>query len=147
MRSRERGIWYLVQGSAEAAPGQWTTMKVLLVDDNEELREFLTLSLRESNMDVVAVENGTQALAEVEKGKFDVLIIDSVMPGEDGIAITQRIRATKAGQRVPILMMSALSTALARRMAKSAGASEFLTKPFSPTQLLEQVRTLTSSRA
>ncbi len=118
-------------------------MKVLLVDDNEELREFLTISLSESQMDVVAVENGAQALAKIESDKFDVVIIDSVMPGEDGIALTGKIRATKAGQRVPILMMSALSTALARRMAKDAGANEFLTKPFSQTQLLEQVRSLT----
>lgn len=118
-------------------------MKILLVDDNEELREFLTLSMSESQLDVVAVENGAQALAQVESSKFDVVIIDSVMPGEDGIELTTKIRATKAGQKIPILMMSALSTALVRRMAKNAGANEFLTKPFSQTQLLEQVRALT----
>lgn len=118
-------------------------MRVLLVDDNEELREFLTLSMSESQLDVVAVANGQQALAEVQSNKFDVVIIDSVMPGEDGIELTTKIRATKAGQKIPILMMSALSTALVRRMAKNAGANEFLTKPFSQTQLLEQVRALT----
>jgi DNA-binding response OmpR family regulator len=130
-----------------AQKGSWKAataiMKVLLVDDNEELREFLTLSLSESNMDVVAAADGAQALAAIEKEKFEVAIIDSVMPGEDGIALTMKIRATKAGQKLPILVMSALSTALARRMAKNAGANEFLPKPFSPTQLLEQVRSIT----
>ncbi len=83
--------------------------------------------------------------AAIEREKFEVAIIDSVMPNEDGIALTVKIRATKAGQKLPILIMSALSTALARRMAKNAGANEFLPKPFSPTQLLEQVRSITRS--
>jgi DNA-binding response OmpR family regulator len=117
-------------------------MRVLLVDDNEELREFLALTLSESQIDVVAVENAAAAITRVETEKFDVVIVDSVMPGEDGIALTHKIRALKTGRTVPILMMSALSTALARRMAKDAGVNEFLVKPFGQTQLLEQVRTL-----
>ena len=120
-------------------------MRVLLVDDNEELREFMALSLRESQLEVEEVANGAQALAQLETSKYDLVIVDSVMPGEDGIALTQKIRATKTGQKLPILVMSALSTALARRMAMAAGANEFLVKPFSTTQLLEQVRSLTRS--
>ena len=134
-------LWKNLKGPAGTMAA--AIMRVLLVDDNEELREFLTLSMSESQLDVVAVENGERALAEVQSSKFDVVIIDSVMPGEDGIELTTKIRATKAGQKIPILMMSALSTALVRRMAKNAGANEFLTKPFSQTQLLEQVRALT----
>ena len=117
-------------------------MKVLLVDDNEELREFLALSLTESQVDVVAVGSAVEAMQRIEAEKFDVLLIDSVMTQGDGIALTQQIRAIKAGRNVPILLMSSLSTSLARRMAKDAGCTEFLVKPFGQTQLLEQVRTL-----
>jgi DNA-binding response OmpR family regulator len=117
-------------------------MRVLLVDDNEELREFLELLLAEGQVEVVAAATAQAALAQVESQKFDVLIIDSVMPGEDGIALTQKIRATRAGRNVPILLMSSLSTALARRMAKDAGVNEFLVKPFGQMQLLEQVKNL-----
>ncbi len=117
-------------------------MRVLLVDDNEELREFVTLNLTESQIDVVEAGTAEEAFTNFESGKFDVLIIDSVMDKSDGIALTQRIRATRNGRNIPILLMSTLSTALARRMAKDAGCNEFLSKPFTTTQLLEHVRTL-----
>ncbi len=117
-------------------------MRVLLVDDNEELREFMALNLVESQIEVVEAGTAEDALARLESGKFDVLIIDSVLEKDDGIALTQRIRATRSGRSVPILLMSTLSTSLARRMAKDAGCNEFLTKPFGTTQLLEHVRTL-----
>lgn len=117
-------------------------MRVLIVDDNEELREFLALSLTEAAVEAITAENPEDALLKIENDKFDVLIIDSVMTGNDGIALTQQIRATKAGKTVPILLMSSLSTALARRMATSVGCNEFLVKPFGPMQFLEQVRNL-----
>lgn len=129
-------IWYLLLSRTAIL------MRVLLVDDNEELREFLALTLTESQIDTVAVADGEAALAQIEASKFDVIIVDSVMPGEDGIGLTQKIRATKAGARVPILIMSALTTALVRRMATAAGANDFLPKPFSQQQILEQVRKL-----
>ncbi len=117
-------------------------MRVLIVDDNEELREFLALSLTESSVDVVIAEDSDDAMRKIESDKFDVLVIDSVMEGGDGIALTQQIRATRAGKNVPILLMSSLSTALARRMATSVGCNEFLVKPFSTMQFVEQVRML-----
>ena len=117
-------------------------MRVLIVDDNEELREFLALSLTEAAFEAVMAEGPEDALQKIESDKFDVLIIDSVMGGNDGIALTQQIRATKAGKTVPILLMSSLSTALARRMATSVGCNEFLVKPFGTMQFLEQVRAL-----
>ena len=117
-------------------------MRVLLVDDNEELREFITLNLVESQIEVVEADTADDAFAKFESGKFDVLIIDSVLEKSDGIALTQRIRATRNGRNVPILLMSTLSTSLMRRMAKDAGCNEFLAKPFGTTQLLEHVRAL-----
>jgi len=117
-------------------------MRVLIVDDNEELRGFLALSLTEAGIDAVAAENSEDALGKVDAEKFDALLIDSVMDDADGIELAQKIRATRNGRSVPILMMSSISTALARRMAKSAGCNEFLVKPFGQQQLIEQVRTL-----
>lgn len=117
-------------------------MRVLLVEDNEELRGFLALSLTEATFDVVAAESPEDALQKVEAEKFDALIIDSVMETSDGIELTQQIRATRNGRSVPILLMSSISTALARRMAKAAGCNEFLVKPFGQQQLVEQVRSL-----
>jgi DNA-binding response OmpR family regulator len=117
-------------------------MRVLIIDDNEELREFLALSLTEAAIEAVVANDPEDALRKIENEKFDVLIIDSVMEGGDGIELTQQIRATRAGKNVPILLMSSMSTALARRMAKSVGCNEFLVKPFGTLQFVEQVRTL-----
>ncbi len=117
-------------------------MQVLIVDDNEELRGFLALCLTEAAVDAVVAQDPDDALRRVETEKFDVLVIDSVMENSDGIELVQKIRSTKNGRTVPILMMSTISTALARRMATSAGCSEFLVKPFGQMQFIEQVKNL-----
>jgi two-component system chemotaxis response regulator CheY len=112
------------------------------VDDNDELRDFLALCLTEAAVDAVAVGEPTEALEHVEKGNFDVIAIDSVLGEADGIALVQQVRATKAGRKIPILVMSTISTALARRMATGAGGNEFLVKPFGQMQFIEQVKNL-----
>ena len=117
-------------------------MRVLIVDDNEELREFMALCLTEAAIDAESVGTVEEALAAVETGRFDALAVDSVLGEADGIALVQEIRATRAGKKIPIIVMSTISTALARRMAQSAGGNEFLVKPFGQMQLIEQLKTL-----
>jgi DNA-binding response OmpR family regulator len=117
-------------------------MRVLIVDDNEELREFLALCLIEAAVDTVAVGTPQEAVAAIESGNFDAAAIDSVLGEADGIALVQQLRATKAGRKLPIIVMSTISTALARRMAQSAGGNEFLVKPFGQMQFIEQVKSL-----
>ena len=121
-------------------------MKVLLVDDNEELREFLVQCLTESSVEVEAVSDGQRALARAETGKFDAYIIDSLLGEADGLSLVTQLRASKSGQKVPVLIMSNLGTSLARRMAKDVGCDEFLVKPFAPGQFIEQVRALDKIR-
>lgn len=117
-------------------------MRVLIVDDNEELCGFLALCLTEAAVDAVVAQDPEDALRKVETENFDALVIDSVLENSDGIELVQQIRKGKNGRSVPILMMSTISTALARRMATSAGCSEFLVKPFGQMQFIEQVKSL-----
>jgi DNA-binding response OmpR family regulator len=117
-------------------------MRVLLVDDNEELREFLALSLTENDVEVVAVGTGEEAAARVEAEKFDAFVIDSVMGNKDGLTLVGQLKTMKNARNVPVLLMSSISTALARRMAQSAGCKEFLVKPFGQMQFVEQVKSL-----
>lgn len=121
-------------------------MKVLLVDDNEELREFLVQCLAESSIEVVPVPDNQRALECAESGKFDAYIIDSLLGETDGLSLVVQLRASKNGQKTPILIMSNLGTALARRMAKEVGCDEFLVKPFGPASFIEQVRALEKIR-
>lgn len=117
-------------------------MRVMIVDDNEELRGFLALCLTEAAVDAVAARDAADALRQIESEKFDALVIDSIMENSDGLALVEQIRKIKNGRSVPIIMMSTISTALARRMATSAGCSEFLVKPFGQMQFIEQVKNL-----
>jgi DNA-binding response OmpR family regulator len=117
-------------------------MRVLIVDDNEELRGFLALCLTEAAVDAVSARDADDALRQIESEKFDALVVDSIMENSDGLALVEQIRKIKNGRSVPIIMMSTISTALARRMATSAGCSEFLVKPFGQMQFIEQVKNL-----
>ena len=121
-------------------------MKVLLVDDNEELREFLAQCLGEVSIEVEAVGESAGALARAEGGKFDAYIVDSILGETDGLALIKQMRALKSGAKMPILVLSALGTSLARRMAQNAGGDDFLVKPFAPGQFIEQVRALEKLR-
>lgn len=117
-------------------------MRVLIVDDNEELRDFLALCLTEAAVDAVVAHDPDDALQKVQNDDFNVVVIDSVMDNGDGIELVQQIRSSSHGKKVPIIMMSTISTALARRMATSAGCNEFLVKPFGQMQFIEQVKNL-----
>ena len=121
-------------------------MRVLLVDDNEELREFLALCLTEASIEVVAAPGASVALQRAEAEKFDAFVVDSVMNEGDGLSLVGELRNLKNGRGVPVLLMSSISTSLARRMAQSAGCNEFLVKPFGQMQFVEQVRALEKRR-
>ena len=117
-------------------------MRVLLVEDNEELREFFVASLKEAAIDAEVAPGVDKIVERVENGSFDLLVIDSVLGGGDGIGLTQQIRAGTKGANVPIILTSAIGTGLARRMAMNAGCTEFLIKPFGVGTFINLIRKL-----
>lgn len=117
-------------------------MKVLIVDDNEELLQFFLLSLFEVGVEAVGATSAQEALEQVEKERFDGIVVDATLGDSDGIGCAQRIHETKSGRNVPLLIMSSFSTPLARRMAKSVGCDDLLVKPFGAAQFVERVKTL-----
>lgn len=121
-------------------------MRVLLIDDNDELRGFLALCLTEASVEVVDVGDMAAALRRAGAEKFDVYVVDSVLENGDGLSLVSELRELKNGRGVPVILMSSIATSLARRMAQSAGVTEFLVKPFSQMQLLEQVKALEKRR-
>lgn len=121
-------------------------MRVLLIDDNEELRGFLALCLTENSVEVVSVGDAAAALKRAEAEKFDLYVVDSVLQEGDGLTLISDLKTLKNGRSVPVLLMSSIATALARRMAQSVGVTEFLVKPFGQMQFLEQVKALEKRR-
>ncbi len=117
-------------------------MKVLVVDNNEELRQFLIQTLQEVAIEAVGATNAQETMNLVKEEKFDGIIIDASLEDDDGITLASQVREQKNGKNVPLLIMSDFSTPLARRMAKSVGCDEMLVKPFGAGQFIERVRTL-----
>jgi two-component system, chemotaxis family, chemotaxis protein CheY len=117
-------------------------MRVLILDDNEELRGFLALALTEAGEDAVAIGDADEATTRLAEGSFDVFVVDSVLSDTDGVAIVQQLRNLPDWRDLKVVLMSPISTSLARRVAKAAGCDEFLVKPFGPQQLVESVKKL-----
>jgi two-component system chemotaxis response regulator CheY len=111
-------------------------LKVLIADDSKMMRVMHVRSLRQVGYEVEASEanNGEEALALFEPGKFDLVIVDWNMPGMDGIEFVRAAREKErgAGKRTPILMITSQSTEEQMLKAKEAGVDNLLTKPVTP---------------
>ena len=110
---------------------------VLLVEDEENIRESLKLNLELEEYDVTAVENGKQAIKAFKEAFFDCIILDIMMPEVDGLMVCETIRLQN--DKVPILFLSAKSTGADRVLGLKKGGDDYLTKPFNLEELLLRV--------
>ena len=115
-------------------------MRVLIVEDDRQLRSSMTRGLREASHIVEQAPTGEQAIALAKSSTFDVVILDVRLPDVDGLAVCRAIRA--AGNRVPILMLTALDGVDQRIAGLDGGADDYLTKPFDFGELLARLRAL-----
>jgi signal transduction histidine kinase/DNA-binding response OmpR family regulator len=123
-------------------------LRVLLVDDEADTRECLSLVLRQYGAEVRAASSGAEALARFEEGEVDVLLSDLAMPGEDGFSLIRRIRALPEGRgRVPAAALSAHVRAEERARAILAGFDLHLPKPIEPAALAAAVLNLAGRRS
>jgi two-component system phosphate regulon response regulator OmpR len=116
-----------------------TSHRVLVVDDDPDLRDLLTTYLGSNGFAVASANDGRAMWAALEEGMPDVIVLDLMMPGEDGLALTRALR-TKSS--VPILMLSARGEELDRVIGLEVGADDYLAKPFGPRELLARLRAL-----
>lgn len=119
-------------------------MRILLVEDDRQLRASLSRGLREASYTVELASNGTQAASLAARGGFDAIILDVLLPGQDGISVCRGLR--DAGHDVPILMLTALDAVEQRITGLDAGADDYLTKPFDFGELLARLRALMRRR-
>ncbi|HEY6827201.1 MAG TPA: response regulator transcription factor, partial [Gemmatimonadaceae bacterium] len=115
-------------------------MRVLIVEDDRQLRTSMTRGLREASHAVEQAPTGEEAIALAKSGTFDVMILDVRLPDVDGLTVCRAVRA--AGNRVPILMLTALDGVDQRIAGLDAGADDYLTKPFDFGELLARLRAL-----
>jgi two-component system phosphate regulon response regulator OmpR len=114
--------------------------RVLIVDDEAELRALLQRYLSEQGLGVRAVPDAAQAERLLARERFDVLVLDVMMPGEDGLSLCRRLRAQ--GETIPILMLTARGDPIDRIVGLEMGADDYLSKPFNPRELLARVQAM-----
>ena len=111
--------------------------RVLLIDDDKRLHELLTTYLEQNGFMVVGAPDGQRGLAHLEAEPFDVVLLDVMMPGLDGLEVCRRIRAKSS---VPILMLTAKGDETDRVVGLELGADDYIAKPFGPRELVARLR-------
>ncbi len=112
---------------------------ILVVDDDQRLRELLRRYLTRHGYAVTLAADAQEAAARLESFLFDLLVLDLMLPGEDGLALARRLRATSD---LPILVLTARSEVEDRIRGLEAGADDYLVKPFEPRELLLRIATI-----
>jgi two-component system phosphate regulon response regulator OmpR len=116
-----------------------TEPHILVVDDDQRLRELLTKFLRENGYRITATGNAQEARQRLEGLAFDLIVLDIMMPGESGLDLTEALRANSD---VPILLLSARGEPEDRIAGLERGADDYLAKPFEPRELLLRIGTI-----
>lgn len=113
--------------------------KVLIAEDEASIREFIVINLKRSGYDVVEAENGEEAINkyEEENGNIDVAVLDIMMPLKDGIEVCKYLRAKSS--KIGIIMLTAKTQEMDKVTGLLVGADDYVTKPFSPSELMARV--------
>ena len=113
------------------------TPRILVVDDDEKIRTLLTKYLENENLAVSAVDDRKSMDEKLASEDFDLVVLDLMLPGEDGLSIARRL---KANTSLPIIMLSARGEDTDRIIGLEVGADDYLPKPFNPRELLARIR-------
>jgi DNA-binding response OmpR family regulator len=118
-------------------PAAQPTIKVLLVEDDDRLAQLTARYLESHGVLVTVARDGLEGQAEALRRQYDCLVLDLMLPGRDGIEVTRELRARTD---VPILMVTARGEEADRVLGLEVGADDYVTKPFSPRELLARIR-------
>jgi two-component system OmpR family response regulator len=110
---------------------------VLVVDDDRQLRTLVVRFLTDHGLRVTQAANGREMMSALEVGRFDIVVLDLMMPGEDGLSLCRRLRERHGP---PIIMLTAMGSEMDRIVGLEMGADDYMAKPFSPRELLARIR-------
>ena len=118
--------------------------KILIVEDEKELVKLITFHLTMAGYDVLSAKNGLEALEICDTGKPDLIILDIMLPRIDGWEVCRRLKQNLKTRDIPIIMLSALSEVDDKLKGFDLGADDYVTKPFSPRELIVRVKRVIS---
>jgi two-component system phosphate regulon response regulator OmpR len=116
---------------------------ILVVDDDDRIRQLVSRFLTAEGFVVATATDAAHARNLLDRLLFDVIVLDVMMPGEDGLSLTRSLRA---GRDIPVLLLTALGEAESRIQGLEAGADDYLTKPFEPRELVLRLQTILRRR-
>ncbi|MEW5702147.1 MAG: response regulator transcription factor [Candidatus Zixiibacteriota bacterium] len=116
--------------------------RILVVEDEKDIGDLVVHYLQREGFTAYRVGDGRTALARAEKEKPDLIILDLMLPGIDGLEITRRLRQAEGTMLIPIIMLTAKAEESDKVIGLEMGADDYLTKPFSPRELLARVRSM-----
>jgi two-component system OmpR family response regulator len=112
---------------------------LLIVDDDQDIRDLLGRFLRQHGFEVLLAEDGQQMDAQLSKHSVDMIVLDLMMPGEDGMSICRRLRQQST---IPILMLTAITEDVECILGLESGADDYLSKPFNPREVLARIKAI-----
>ncbi|HEX7548206.1 MAG TPA: response regulator [Candidatus Methylomirabilis sp.] len=113
---------------------------ILIVEDEADIAELVKYHLVKEGFSARAVGNGTQALELIVRDHPDLIILDLMLPGKDGLEICRRLRSNSVTQSIPIIMLTAKAEEVDRIVGLEIGADDYVPKPFSPRELVARVK-------
>jgi two-component system alkaline phosphatase synthesis response regulator PhoP len=116
--------------------------RILVVDDEMYIVNILDFTLAGEGWEVISANNGEDALRTLLKVEPDLVILDVMMPRIDGVEVCRAIKAREESAETPVILLSAKDSDRDREKGMEAGANLYLTKPFSPSRLVEEIRNL-----
>jgi two-component system OmpR family response regulator len=125
-------------------PAMNLATRILIVDDDAGLRSLVSSFLEKHGFHTDAAADTSEMCAKLDAGKYDLIVLDVMMPGEDGLSALRRLQKTDAP---PIIMLSAVGTDIDRIVGLEMGADDYMAKPCNPRELLARIRTVLRRRA
>src|SRR5688500_20248785 len=116
--------------------------RALVVEDDPDIVELVTLYLSKEGFSVDSVGDGREALLRVRASRYDLLILDLQLPGLDGLTLCAQLRREGSARDVPVVMLTARGDETDRVVGLEMGADDYMVKPFSPKELVARVRAL-----
>ncbi|HMK49132.1 MAG TPA: response regulator [Thermodesulfovibrionales bacterium] len=113
---------------------------VLVIDDENDIVDLVSYNLKKDGFVVDSASDGEGALAKIRKGKYDLIILDLMLPGVQGMEICRILKSDPKTARMPIIMLTAKGEELDRILGLEMGADDYMAKPFSPRELMARVK-------
>ncbi|MCX6883993.1 MAG: response regulator [Verrucomicrobia bacterium] len=114
--------------------------RILIADDEPHMLRVTELSLKKGGFDILLARNGRQAVEMASIHNPDLIVMDVVMPEMDGFEALRELKASPLTAHIPVMMLTSRGQSVIRDEAESAGAVKYVTKPFSPSQLLAEAK-------